>query len=248
MISLLLKFVVQIFLLASVALVCAEPPVHGGYGHGHGHGGGGGGSGYDDGGYIAVSPGHQSSEGLHVDHSLLHKVKEALLEHENSGSHGGGGYAGSLSSSYGPPSGSYGPPSPVYGVPSYSGHVKTTGIELGHVQQGIQVAEYYKAAHGPSHSSYSVPSYSYGAPSVSSHYSAPSLSGHSSGSYSHGSSHSTGPSYVGIPSSSYGVPSFGSSGHHHRPSHGSSHSFSSYRPPSSSYGPPRPTYGVPHHH
>uniref|UniRef100_A0A182MWX3 Uncharacterized protein n=1 Tax=Anopheles culicifacies TaxID=139723 RepID=A0A182MWX3_9DIPT len=213
MLVLFAKCRIKNMIMSRATLVCAEPPVHGGYGHGHGHGGGGSGGGYDDGGYISVSPGHQTSEGLHVDHSLLHKVKEALLDHENSGSHGGGGYSGSISSSYGPPSGSYGPPSPVYGVPSYSGHghVKTTGIELGHVQQGIQVAEYYKAAHGPSHSS---------------------------------------PSFVAIPSSSYGVPSFGSSGHHHRPSHGSSlhGSFSSYRAPSSSYGPPRPTYGVPHHH
>lgn len=173
---------------------------HSSFGGGHSSGGysSGGHGGYSSGGhssggsgYTAVHGGYQTSEGLHVDPHLLHKIKAILIEQENL--HGGGGHGSShggfshgISSQYGAPSSHYGAPSSSYGPPSHhSSHV--VGIDFGHVQQGHQVAQYHQIAHEAGH----YPSSSYGAPSVSSSYGAPSVS-----SFYHAPS----------VSSSYGVP------------------------------------------
>lgn len=176
----------------------AEPPVGGGYSYssgGHGSFGGSGGgysssyasgfgggyvgsgiggdlSSFSGGDYHAVSSGHQTYEGQYVDPTLLHKVKEILLDHENleesTRGHGGiGGFGG------GYPSSTYGVPAPTYGVPHYNSRV--VAIELGHINPSIQVAQYHQAgySHTPSGSygvpaipsgSYGVPSSSYGVP------------------------------------------------------------------------------------
>ncbi|GAB0098010.1 DNA-directed RNA polymerase II subunit RPB1 [Sergentomyia squamirostris] len=179
----------------------------GGFGHSSGFGHSGGGSfGYSGGhggglhsgfggGYRAVSHGYQSNEGQHVDSQLLHKVKQILLDQENQaesyhGSHHGGALF-TPSSSYGVPSHSYGAPSPVYGVPHH--HSRVVGIDLGHVRQGIQVAQYHQESIGHHDSGYSYPS---------------AHSGHSGhGGYSLPSSSYGAPTaYVAPPSSSYGVP------------------------------------------
>lgn len=149
----------------------------GGHSGGHGSIGFGGG-----GGYHAVSSGYQTSEGLHVDPALLHKVKQILLDQENI--HGGGGHGGHhddafrvASSSYRVPSSSYGVPSTSYGVPGYS--TRVVGIELGGIRQGLQVAQYHQES----------PIYS---------------SGYSLG---HGGGSRYSPSFISAPSGSYGVPS-----------------------------------------
>ncbi|XP_022819775.1 glycine-rich protein DOT1-like [Spodoptera litura] len=165
--------------------------------------------------YHSVPVGHSESEGYFVDPHLLHKIKNILLSEEiknqeYSGGHGGHGHGHGHGISS-----QYGVPAPVYGVPSQ----KVVGIELDHVQQAIQVAQYHQAeevyagGHGyysGGHGGYS--SGGHGGYSSGGHggYSSGGHGGFSSGGHG-GSSHYT---TIGIPSGSYGVPSE-SYGHPH---------------------------------
>ncbi|XP_021181011.1 prisilkin-39 [Helicoverpa armigera] len=194
------KYIVALALLGCAA---AEPPV--GYSYGApatssitlGSLGSGG-------HYTQVPIGHTESEGYYVDPHLLHKIKNILLTEEikNQASSGSGGHGhGHGISSH------YGVPAPVYGVPDQ----KIVGIELDHVQQSLQVAQYHQAeeVYAGGHGGYSSGGYSSGGYSSGGH------GGYSSGGYSSGghggSSHYT---TIGIPSGSYGVPSE-SYGHPH---------------------------------
>ncbi|KAL0894292.1 hypothetical protein ABMA27_014291 [Loxostege sticticalis] len=218
----------SIIALAIFGCAVAEPPV--GYSYsapsslivvGGGHGSGGYSSGgYSSGGYSSgglshgghytpVPVGHQTSEGYHVDPHLLEKIKHIILKDEiqnqayQSASSGHGhGHGHGLSSHYGPPA-------PVYGVPQD----RIVGIELEHVQQGLQVAQYHQAEEGYSggyaggYSGYS--SGGHGGYSSGGHggYSSGGHGGFSSGGLSSGGHYAT----IGIPSGSYGVPSPSSS-------------------------------------
>lgn len=154
----------------SVSLACAEPPVssylppsigHGRHGGHVGHGGDGISFGSGS-GFTAVNSGYQESEGANIDPQLLHKIEEILVDQENqASSHGSGFGLSAPSSSYGAPSNSYLPPSQSYGPPSHRSGSRVIGVQLGHVQQGIQVAQFHQQASAPS-SSYHVPSGSYG--------------------------------------------------------------------------------------
>ncbi|KAG6438783.1 prisilkin-39 [Manduca sexta] len=173
--------------LALIGCAVAEPPV--GYSYSAPSSlyvvGGGHGSSLSSGGhYHPVPVGYQTSEGYSVDPHLLEKVKHIILKDEiqnqayqSSSSHGHG-----ISSHYGAPA-------PVYGVP----HERIVGIELDHIQQGIQVAQYHQADEG------------YGYASGYSGYSG----GH--GGYSSYSAPSVSYTTIGVPSGSYGVPSPSSS-------------------------------------
>ncbi|KOB77006.1 Cuticular protein PpolCPG14 [Operophtera brumata] len=159
--------------------------------------------------YSSVPVGHQTSEGYHVDPHLLEKIKHIILKDEiqnqayQSSSFGHGSHGVSSH---------YGPPAPVYGVP----HDRIVGIELDHIQQGLQVAQYHQADEGYA-SGYAggYSGYSGGQGYSSGGYSS---GGYSSGGYSggHGASVSySAPSVsyatIGAPSGSYGVPSPSSS-------------------------------------
>ncbi|XP_026329994.1 keratin, type I cytoskeletal 9-like [Hyposmocoma kahamanoa] len=184
----------------------------GGYAGGHSSGGH----------YIPIPVGHQSSEGYHVDHHLLEKIKHIILKDEiqnqaYSSSGHGHGHGHGVSSHYGPPA-------PVYGVPHYQERI--VGIELGHIQQGLQVAQYLQEEEGYSGGGYAG-GYA-GGYSSGDHggYSSGGHGGHSSGGHGgyssggHGGGYSSGfssgghgGSYatIGSPSGSYGVPSLSSS-------------------------------------
>ncbi|KAI5641628.1 prisilkin-39-like precursor [Phthorimaea operculella] len=199
----------------------------GGYSGGHGSGGyssggyssGGYSSGLSSGGhYTAVPIGHQTSEGYHVDPHLLEKIKHIILKDEiqnqaiqqSSSSHGHHGV-----------SSHYGPPAPVYGVPQD----RIVGVELEHVQQGIQVAQYHQAEEG--HGGYA--------------------GGYSSGGYSsggHGGYSSGG--HGGFSSGGHGGFSSGASLSYSAPSI----SYATIGAPAGSYGVPSPSssYGAPSHH
>lgn len=212
-----------------LGIVAAEPPVGYSYsapsssyivvGGGHGHSSGGLSSG---GHYTAVPVGHQTSEGYHVDPHLLEKIKHIILKDEiqNQAYSGSGSSHGS---SHGISS-HYGPPAPVYGVP----HDRIVGIELDHVQQGLQVAQYHQAEEG----------YAGG------------HGGYSSGGYSGGGGYSSGGYSGGFSSGGHG--GFSSGGHGGFSSgggHGGSISYTTIGVPSGSYGVPSPSssYGSPHH-
>lgn len=118
----------QILVILSVGIVCAELPAPT-YGvPSFGGGGGGGLIAGSGGGYTAVNSGYQESEGTFLDPHLLHKIEEILLDQENQiSSHG----THVPQSSYGPPpSSSYLPPSSSYGVPSISAQ-RVVGVHLG---------------------------------------------------------------------------------------------------------------------
>lgn len=215
----------------------AEPPV--GYSYsapsssyivvGGGHGSGGYSSGgYSSGGYISgglshgghytpVPVGHQTSEGYHVDPHLLEKIKHIILKDEIQNqayqqASSGHGHGHGISSHYGPPA-------PVYGVPQD----RIVGIELDHIQQGIQVAQYHQAEEG----------YAGGYAGGYSGYSSGGHGGYSSGG-GHGGYSSGGLSSGGHASISYAAPSA---------------SYTTIGVPSGSYGVPSPSssYGSPHH-
>lgn len=222
-----MSFVTQVA-LALIGCAVAEPPSGYSYsaptsyivvGGGHSSGGGGYSSGgYSSGGYSGgglssgghytpVPVGHQTSEGYHVDPHLLEKIKHIILKDEiqnqayqsSSSSHGHGGHGVSSH---------YGPPAPVYGVPHYQERI--VGIELDHVQQGLQVAQYHQAEEGYSggHGGYSSGGYSSGG------YSSGGQGGYSSGGhggFSSGGGHGISYATIGIPSGSYGIPSPSSS-------------------------------------
>lgn len=158
---------------AFVAVVCAEPPSYSylppsTYGapieshHTSTH-------------YEQRPVGHSGSEGLHVDHNLLSKIKHVLIAHENSGSSGGHGHGGhEISTSYGAPQSTYGVPQSTYGVPR--AHYRTTDLHFGDVWQSNAVA-YYVGKESGGHGGYgysapapapvwisSKPSISYGVP------------------------------------------------------------------------------------
>ncbi|XP_061712737.1 peroxisomal membrane protein PEX13-like [Cydia pomonella] len=209
-----------IAVLALIGCAVAEPPSYhysapssvllvGGHSSGGSSSGGYSSGGYSSGGYssghsslssgghyTSVPVGHQTSEGYHIDPHLLDKIKHIILKDEihnqayqqSSSSHGHG------------VSSHYGPPAPVYGVP----HDRIVGIELEHIQQGLQVAQYHQAE-------------------IDSGYAGGYSGGYSSGGYSSGSGHGyssggisghSGPSItyttIGVPSGSYGVPSLSS--------------------------------------
>lgn len=82
--------------------------------------------------YIEVGIDHPTSEGLHLDSNLLHKIESALIQHENSGRK----VIALPSPAYGVPQSSYGPPS------HWSPSSKVVGIDFGHLRQSIQVAQY----------------------------------------------------------------------------------------------------------
>lgn len=134
--------------------------------------------------YTSVPIGYSESEGYNVDPQLLYKIKKILLSEEIKNQESGFGSSGH---GHGHVSSHYGPPAPVYGVPQQ----RVVGIELDHVQQAIQVAQYHQAEEGYAggHGSY----YSGG------------QGGYSSGGYSSGGD--SGYATIGIPSGSYGVPS-----------------------------------------
>lgn len=185
----------------------------GGYSSGGYSGGGYSSGGYSGGGhYTSVPVGHQSSEGYHVDPHLLEKIKHIILKDEiqnqaysSSSSHGHGHGVSSH----------YGPPAPVYGVPHYQ--EKIVGIDFGHIQQALHVAQYHQeeedhsgGGYGGGYSSGGHGGYSsggHGGYSSGGHggYSGGGGGGHSSG--GHGISYAT----IGIPSGSYGIPSPSSS-------------------------------------
>lgn len=197
-------------LSAVLGIAAAEPPVGYSYsapsyiivggGGGHGHSSGGLSSG---GHYTPVPVGHQTSEGYHVDPHLLEKIKHIILKDELqnqaiSSSHGHGSHGSHGISSH------YGPPAPVYGVP----HDRIVGIELGHIQQGLQVAQYHQADEGYSGGyggGYSSGGYSSGGFSSGGHggFSSGGHGGFSSGGHGGSISYTT----IGVPSGSYGVPS-----------------------------------------
>ncbi|XP_075970002.1 uncharacterized protein LOC142972619 [Anticarsia gemmatalis] len=185
------KYLVALALLGCAA---AEPPV--GYSYSapsHHHssssiiaiGGISGGSGH----YTSVPVGHQTSEGYHVDPHLLSKIKHIILKDEiqNQAYSGGHGHGSHGISSH------YGPPAPVYGVP----HDRIVGIELDHIQQAIQVAQYHQAEEG-----YAT-GYAGGYSGYSSGGHGFSSGGHGFGGHGHGHSTFT---TIGVPSGSYGVP------------------------------------------
>lgn len=97
--------------------------------------------------YVEQHVGHQTSEGLHLDPNLLHKIEGVLVQHENSGSNSGGYLVSTPSVSYGAPQLSYGPPS------HWSGSSRVVGIDFGHLRQSHQVAQYIaKDRYASSHS------------------------------------------------------------------------------------------------
>ncbi|KAF6210505.1 hypothetical protein GE061_013611 [Apolygus lucorum] len=189
-------------LVATLAVVAAEPPVGGGYsysrpsggggyssgGGGYSSGGGGyssGGGGYSSGGggsLVAVAPGPSTNEGQYVDGQILEQVRQIILKDEassssgySSGGGGGfGGYPSGPSSSYGAPSSSYGAPSSSYGVPSQQQYIsRVVGVDLEGVKQALQVAQFEQQQSGGGGGGYNyAPSSSYSAPSSS--YGAPS--------------------------------------------------------------------------
>lgn len=187
-------FISQQVALALLGCAAAEPPVGYSYSAPSSYISGGGISGGISGGsghYSSVPIGHQESEGYHVDPHLLYKIKNIILKDEiqNQGSSGFGGSHGSHGISS-----HYGPPAPVYGVPQD----RIVGIELDHVQQAIQVAQYHQAEEG-----------------YASGY-AGGYSGYSSGGHGYSSGGGHGFSTIGVPSGSYGVPVPSSSyGHPH---------------------------------
>ncbi|XP_013194999.1 prisilkin-39 [Amyelois transitella] len=196
----------SIVALALIGCAVAEPPV--GYSYSApaslvlvgGHSSGGYSGGLSSGGhYSSVPVGHQTSEGYHVDPVLLSKIKHIILKDEiqnQAYQSASSGHGHGISSHYGAPA-------PVYGVP----HDRIVGIELDHIQQGIQVAQYHQAEEGYAGGyagGYSSGGYSSGGYSSGGHGS----SGHGSVSYSAPSiSYTT----IGVPSGSYGVPSPSSS-------------------------------------
>ncbi|XP_072944175.1 uncharacterized protein [Epargyreus clarus] len=207
----------SIVALALIGCAVAEPPV--GYSYSAPSSviyvGGGHGSGLSSGGhYTPVPVGHQTSEGYHVDPHLLDKIKHIILKDEiqnqayqSASSHHGHGHGVSSH---------YGAPAPVYGVP----YDRIVGIELDHIQQGIQVAQYHQAEEG----------YAGGYASGYSGYSSGGHGGYSSG--GHGGYSGGGHGYSGA-SISYSAPS---------------HSYTTIGAPSGSYGVPSvsSSYGAPH--
>lgn len=218
--------------------------VGGGHGGSGGYSSGGYAGGYSSGGsslshgghYTPVPVGHQTSEGYHVDPHLLDKIKHIILKDEiqnqayQSASSGHGHGHGHGVSSH------YGPPAPVYGVP----HDRIVGIELEHIQQGLQVAQYHQAELG--YASGYAGGYSGG-------YSSGGHGGYSSGGYSsggHGGYSSGG--HGGFSSGGHG--GFSSGGGHASISYSApSVSYTTIGVPSGSYGVPSPSssYGAPHH-
>ncbi|XP_049867576.1 uncharacterized protein LOC126367847 [Pectinophora gossypiella] len=217
----------SIVALALIGCAVAEPPV--GYSYsapspviyvsGGGHSSGGYSGGLSSGGhYSSVPVGHQTSEGYHVDPHLLEKIKHIILKDEiqnqayqsASSSHGHGHGVSSH----------YGPPAPVYGVP----HDRIVGIELDHLQQGIQVAQYHQAEEG---------------------YAGGYAGGYSSGYSSGGSGYSSGGHGYSSGGSGYSSGGHGASISYSAPAI----SYTTIGVPSGSYGVPSPSssYGAPHH-
>lgn len=82
--------------------------------------------------YIEQHVGHQTSEGIHLDSNLLHKIENVLVHHENSGS-----------KIVSVPSSGYGVPQSSYGLPSHwHQSARVVGIDFGHLRQSIPVAQY----------------------------------------------------------------------------------------------------------
>ncbi|XP_028168045.1 glycine-rich protein DOT1-like [Ostrinia furnacalis] len=227
----------SIIALAIFGCAVAEPPV--GYSYsapsslvvvGGGHSSGG----LSHGGhYTPVPVGHQTSEGYHVDPHLLEKIKHIILKDEiqnqayQSASSGHGhGHGHGISSHYGPPA-------PVYGVPQD----RIVGIELDHVQQGIQVAQYHQAEEGYASG------YAGGYAGGYSGYSSGGHGGFSSG--GHGGYSSGG--HGGFSSGGHG--GFSSGGHASISYSAPSIAYTTIGVPSGSYGVPSPSssYGAPHH-
>ncbi|KAL4709114.1 hypothetical protein ACJJTC_015653 [Scirpophaga incertulas] len=221
----------SIVVLAIVGCAVAEPPV--GYSYSAPSsslvivGGGHGSSGLSHGGhYTPVPVGHQTSEGYNVDPHLLEKIRHIILKDEiqnqayqsAASSHGHGHGVSSH----------YGPPAPVYGVP----HDRIVGIELEHIQQGIQVAQYHQAEEGYAGG------YAGGYASGYSGYSSGGHGGFSGGhggfSGGHGGFSGGHGGLGGHASISYSAPSIG---------------YTTIGVPSGSYGVPSPSssYGAPHH-
>ncbi|XP_026747748.1 keratin, type I cytoskeletal 9-like isoform X1 [Trichoplusia ni] len=177
--------------------------------------------------YSSVPVGHQTSEGYHVDPHLLHKIKNIILKDEIQNqaysSSSGHGHGHGISSHYGVPA-------PVYGVPQE----RIVGIELDHVQQAIQVAQYHQAEEGYA-SGYSG-------------YSSGGHGGYSSGGHGGYSSGGHGGFSIGGGYSSGGHGGFSSGGHggYSSGGHGGSISYTTIGVPSGSYGVPSESYGVPH--
>lgn len=96
--------------------------------------------------YVEQHVGHQTSEGLHLDADLLHKIEHVLVQHENSGS-----------KIVSVPSSGYGVPQSSYGLPSHWSHsARVVGIDFDHLRQSIPVAQYLgqeRYAHGYNYNS-----------------------------------------------------------------------------------------------
>ncbi|XP_028028395.1 prisilkin-39-like [Bombyx mandarina] len=186
--------------LALIGCVAAEPPVGYSYSAPSSIVIGGHSSLSSGGHYTPVPVGHQETEGYSVDPHLLEKIKTIILKDEIQNQ----AYQ-SVSSSHGHGHGvssHYGPPAPVYGVP----HDRIVGIELEHLQQAIQVAQYHQAEEGYA-GGYAG---GYSGYSGISGYSSGGHGGYSGGGHSY-SSPSISYSTIGVPSGSYGVPSPSSS-------------------------------------
>lgn len=83
--------------------------------------------------YIEQHVGHQTSEGIHIDPHLLHKIERVLVQHEN---------AGASSLNVHSPQVTYGVPQSTYGVPSHWSLSKVVGINFDHAHQSNQIAQY----------------------------------------------------------------------------------------------------------
>jgi hypothetical protein len=83
--------------------------------------------------YIQRDPGRIPTEGYNLDPNLLNKVRQILIDHENSRSTK---IISKPSTSYGVPQSTYGPPS--HWVQSS----KVVGLDFGHLTQSIPVAYY----------------------------------------------------------------------------------------------------------
>src|SRR5690349_16979778 len=102
--------------------------------------------------YVEQHAGHQTSEGLHLDQNLLHKIEQVLVQHENSGSNSGSFQISAPSAVYGTPQSSYGPPTHSWS----HGSSKVVGIDFDHLRQSHQVAQYVaRESYAPSYSGWS---------------------------------------------------------------------------------------------
>lgn len=145
----------QLFVVAMVTLVVAEPPSPYSYQRpsssfgSSGFGSSGfGSSSFGSSGFGGGGGSSSSGEGASVDPQLLEQVRQILLREE------------SQNSVQSAPSSSYGAPSPQYGAPP-SPVARVVGIQLEQTIPSIQVASFSQQSYAPAQQS---GGYSYSAP------------------------------------------------------------------------------------